>query len=620
MSFRQQALSVIAVTLATLALVRPSAADEKAEPAEDDGNNKTPVVRVQTITFDAAGGVAVVFQAGPGNSYGAYQIREDVDPQDGVERFALLLPAGPLIVEATMTLDGKPFRAAREALIDEMLTEGDTDGDGTVTWDEALQNVRFTYGRIFPEQQRAQYLKMLDRDEDGEVDRAEARGFLAVTFQGPAFQVSGGFAGGMRGLVVFAANGALAGSGGSAGPDSVWSLLDADGDGVLSETEIAGAGERLKSRDADDNDLLYTNELAGAPNPGPRRQRVNAANGRQPYVVPQQPFVLLGPTARADALFAAVKGQYQTEDGNVERSSFSNAAELFDQLDANDDQLLSEDEVLALNDVEPQVRLTVDLGREQGESTLSLTSVAGGRKLPDATDSSAGVELPGVAVTFEVNTAATVNLDYAQAAQRMLDQYDGDKNEYLELSELPQNFAQQFAAWDGDSDGKVFKQDIVEGYTRAQVPQQTQIQASVTRSGDPLFPALDLSGDSRLSLREMKTAEVQLSALDADGDGRLTRIEVPDTYAVNFRIGNGGYRQYQVLAVGRGGFRQPAPPTGDGPAWFLRMDRNGDGDVTLKEFLGDREAFATIDTNSDGFIEPAEAKAASEPESDGDSN
>ncbi len=45
---------------------------------------------------------------------------------------------------------------------------------------------------------------------------------------------------------------------------------------------------------------------------------------------------------------------------------------------------------------------------------------------------------------------------------------------------------------------------------------------------------------------------------------------------------------------------------------FIRMDRNGDGDLTLREWLGTKEQFQNLDKNSDGFIEQAEALAASE--------
>ena len=37
------------------------------------------------------------------------------------------------------------------------------------------------------------------------------------------------------------------------------------------------------------------------------------------------------------------------------------------------------------------------------------------------------------------------------------------------------------------------------------------------------------------------------------------------------------------------------------------MDKNGDGDLTPREFLGDEKLFRQIDRNGDGFIEPEEA-------------
>jgi hypothetical protein len=40
------------------------------------------------------------------------------------------------------------------------------------------------------------------------------------------------------------------------------------------------------------------------------------------------------------------------------------------------------------------------------------------------------------------------------------------------------------------------------------------------------------------------------------------------------------------------------------------MDRNRDGDVSRREFLGPREAFDRLDRDRDGLIDPEEAAAA----------
>jgi hypothetical protein len=47
-----------------------------------------------------------------------------------------------------------------------------------------------------------------------------------------------------------------------------------------------------------------------------------------------------------------------------------------------------------------------------------------------------------------------------------------------------------------------------------------------------------------------------------------------------------------------------------GPAWFRAMDRNGDGDVSRREFTGPPEVFDKLDLDKDGLISPEEAAKA----------
>ena len=69
-----------------------------------------------------------------------------------------------------------------------------------------------------------------------------------------------------------------------------------------------------------------------------------------------------------------------------------------------------------------------------------------------------------------------------------------------------------------------------------------------------------------------------------------------------FGTGGAGESTVPRIAV------QPRAPVG--PIWFQRMDRNMDGDLTWKEFLGPRHVFEELDADHDGLIDPIEAERA----------
>src|SRR5262249_27258047 len=111
----------------------------------------------------------------------------------------------------------------------------------------------------------------------------------------------------------------------------------------------------------------------------------------------------------------------------------------------------------------------------------------------------------------------------------------------------------------------------------------------------------------------LRNAAKLIDRLDRDGDGKLAQQEVPRTYRASLRQGPASSPELGIRAVvvdrssGMGG---PAgPKRAAGPLWFRKMDRNRDGDVSRKEFLGTDEEFKKIDTDGDGLISAAEAEA-----------
>jgi Ca2+-binding EF-hand superfamily protein len=552
--------------------------------------NPRPVSAQAVATQTAAAQAVVVRRSGGAVPAG---VAADRDPGDPRERYLLLTPGGPLVMELSITIDGRPFRLAREKLVDEFLGQVAKNEERTMTWEQAATGPRSLLRRFSLRGADAAavggLVKQFDADKDGLVDRAELRRLVAAGSGGDAFVVRDN-------------------PFGAAGVVNVEELIDVDRDRVLSRAETAAAADRLKSRDGDDDDLISVAE-AGGQAPGMYRG-VNVGGGRPA----QSLALLLGSAGDLPAVYRAIREKYQDPDGILRFTAFPLLPELVDVLDLNGNKHFDPDEVAGIDSLAPHLACDVNLGDAgklpKGLTVKSLAAELG--RTDDVVSRSADtvtLKLPSVTLSLAANDSVE-SFNFDGQAKGLLDRFDADKNGYLDKDEAAGQLAlgPQFDAWDFDGDGKVYAKEIAAAYEAQMAPAMTQVNAVVADQGTALFSALDTSGDRRLGIRELRTAGERLEAFDADADGRITRREIPRQLTVTVGRGNGAYG----YTTAPGGFRLVgAPATASGARhWFTSMDRNGDGDLSPREFLGTPEQFRKLDADGDGLIDRREADAA----------
>lgn len=130
---------------------------------------------------------------------------------------------------------------------------------------------------------------------------------------------------------------------------------------------------------------------------------------------------------------------------------------------------------------------------------------------------------------------------------------------------------------------------------------QAQVWIRVTDHGGNPFHFLDRDGDGRLSYRELSCA-ADLAPPDAAEVSSLP-LQIHLSFggpSVKFW---GGVPIPVVAARARRGVADASLD----PPWFRAMDRNGDGAISPREFVGPPEVFRKLDLNGDGVITPEEA-------------
>ena len=457
-------------------------------------------------------------------------------PLPTAQRFAWLSPDGPVVVELQMTIDGQPFRAADERMIDEVLAAADRNRDGRATWGEVFADPQRLLGPRFAASlkfsNRREFMRAHDANRNGLVDRDEARRLVE--------QAKGSDA---AFLLESAADYRQA----DLRRSIVRTMLDANADGALDAGELAGAWQRLLVVDANGDQIVAWTELddslAGDEEAAISRKRLG----------------------RSDLAAVALGGGSADGDSADGDSADGGSADEGEEAENREGRLTSE-ERQRLERLAPQFVVQVNLG-------------TGGGLTPTASLVAAAPELGPVAVQSSP-AYGDVALGFAGCRLRFaIDDRPGVNAEAPAMKAMDEK-------------------------APPAAPPLAAILAVIGNERDALFSLMDANHDDRLTPRELRLAIETLSALDADGDGRVALDEIPASATI--WLGRG-------ISPETAGRRAPTAAIAGAaaaPAWFLHMDANRDQEVGLDEFPGSREKFRALDLDGDGFIIAAEAQAA----------
>lgn len=381
--------------------------------------------------------------------------------------------------------------------------------------------------------------------------------------------------------------------------------LDANADGKLSRSEVAGLGSLFGTLDADEDECLSAPELAA-----------NVFNGRakpSPRADESRPMIVALPGQAPDAVLQAIFKQYDRDRSlSLSRPENPFGAGVFELLDADHNGAVSVTELIAYGSAPPDLEVEMTLGDKPGEGDIRLRPRADGKPNPAA--SGFKITGPGTAI-MTVGKQAVQFWCHAPgvtppAARGSVVQFPNTKDGFVTEKDIagPQYQALRilFDLIDRNADGKMSRAEfdafrrLQETFTRLPL---TLLHSAQTPS---LFQVLDENGDGRLSGREVRQAWARLIALEPTEKDAVTRAALRPQGALRFGRA-GDVMSFNPTTMYT---RPPVRQATQGPLWFRKFDRNGDGELSRTEFPGPRTAFDRIDTDHDDYILLAEAEAA----------
>jgi Ca2+-binding EF-hand superfamily protein len=524
---------------------------------------------------------------------GVVELQAQPAPAASVRDVVYFGPAGPVRIRLHVSIDGRPADVVWAEAVDALFVFCDRNADGGL---DPAERAAFA-----PPTRRDRDLELLA--QDGAVQP------LRLTFPAKDEKVTkAAFAEAVRA----AGRGSIGLRVAPARSDSrqlsaaLFKHLDRSGDGRLSADELKAARDRLAALDVDEDEFVTAAELLGravTANPGRVRIALPGARPEEPAESSSELVFLTADGAQGVKQLLAARGGARAT--ALRPAEFGADPKAFAALDKDANGRLDTTELAAWLGRPPEIELALAFGADGHQLKVVPPH-------PPGPGGAVVAALPGGRFRFEPpGDANSVRAAWDDAAGRLRDQFKelakGSGTVERKQLERQPNALAFFDLADRNADGKVDAAEV-EAALKAVAPlARCRAEVTFADQGDGLFELLDPDGDGRLSPRELVKAADALSAF-AGPDGAVGPKDLVREFRVRAAVDPVpvGVLVPQGQATPAEG---PARPTG-APAWFTRTDRNGDGDVSLREFLGPVELFRKLDRDGDGLISPAEAVVA----------